>query len=419
MMKILDIAFKDLLHSFRSMFAVAMMLVVPLLITGLLYLAFGRSPGSASSAQLPITQVVVANLDQLPQGASVAVGQELLAVLDSKPLANLIQVTTASQEAEARQAVDTQKAGVAVIIPADLTSAILSQGGHATLTLYQDPTLTVGPVIVRGIVTQFIDGFTGASTGVSVVSQQFGQHGVPVDAGLIQDFITQYTHWVKTGSQAGQPLALKVEPLAANTGAQSSSFAGSIMIGMMIFFIFFTGAEEAQSIVREDEHKTLARLFTTATPRTVILAGKIASIFVTLAVQTTVLLLLSAFIFKIDWGNLGSVVLASVGTIAAAGGFGLFVMSFIKTNRQAGPVLGAVLALTGMAGGTITTGFQNLPDFYNTLTLLTPQGWALNAWKASLAGSLPGQVILPVAVLCLIGLVLFAIGAMIFRRRYA
>ena len=169
----------------------------------------------------------------------------------------------------------------------------------------------------------------------------------------------------------------------------------------------------------DPQHKTLARLFTTATPRTVILAGKIASIFVTLAVQTTVLLLLSAFIFKIDWGNLGSVVLASVGTIAAAGGFGLFVMSFIKTNRQAGPVLGAVLALTGMAGGTITTGFQNLPDFYNTLTLLTPQGWALNAWKASLAGSLPGQVILPVAVLCLIGLVLFAIGAMIFRRRYA
>jgi ABC-type multidrug transport system permease subunit len=151
----------------------------------------------------------------------------------------------------------------------------------------------------------------------------------------------------------------------------------------------------------------------------VVLAGKIVSIFVTLAVQVAVLLLLSALIFKIDWGNLGSIVLASVGTVAAAGGFGLFVMSFVKTNRQAGPVLGAVLTLTGVAGGTITTGFQNMPAFYNTLTLVTPQGWALNAWKASLAGSLPGQVILPVAVLCLIGLVFFAIGALIFRKRYA
>ncbi len=419
MLKIFDIAFKDLKHSFRSLFAVAMMLVVPLLITGLLYLAFGGSPGTASSAQLPLTQVVVANLDQPPQGAGVAAGQELLAVLDSKDLAAYIQVTTVSTEAEARQAVDTQKAGVAIIIPPNLTSAILSQGGHATLTLYQDPTLTVGPIIVRSVVTQFMDGFTGALTGVSVVSQQFGQRGLPVDASLIQDFITQYTNWVKTGSQASQPLALKLEPVAANVGAQANNaIAGPVMIGMMIFFIFFTGAEEAQSIVREDEHKTLARLFTTATSRTVILAGKIVSIFVTLAVQVTVLLVVSALIFKIDWGNLGSIILASIGTVAAAGGFGLFIMSLVKTSRQAGPVLGAVLTLTGVAGGTITTGFQNIPAFFNTLTLLTPQGWALNAWKASLAGNLPGQVLLPVAVLCLIGLVFFAIGALLFRRRY-
>ena len=94
-------------------------------------------------------------------------------------------------------------------------------------------------------------------------------------------------------------------------------------------------------------------------------------------------------------------------------------MSFVKNNRQAGSVLGAVLTLTGVAGGTVTTGFQNLPAFYTTLNLLTPQGWALKAWKASLAGGLPGDVILPAGVLCLIGLVFFALGAWRFRRRYA
>ena len=40
-MKILDIAFKDLTRSFRSAFAVGMMFVAPLLITGLIYFAFG------------------------------------------------------------------------------------------------------------------------------------------------------------------------------------------------------------------------------------------------------------------------------------------------------------------------------------------------------------------------------------------
>ena len=37
-MKILDIAFKDLLRSFRSAFGLVMMFVAPLLITGLIYL---------------------------------------------------------------------------------------------------------------------------------------------------------------------------------------------------------------------------------------------------------------------------------------------------------------------------------------------------------------------------------------------
>ena len=420
MLKVWDIALKDLLHSFRSLFAVAMMFVIPLAITGLLFLAFGRSPGAAASTQLAVTRVVVFNLDQPPQGSSLAAGQTLLAALSSPSLAGIMQVSPAATAAEARRAVDAQEAGVAVIIPANLSQALLSQDETAALTLYQDPTLTVGPLIVRQVVTQILDGFRGASTGVSVLSQQFAARSTPADAAQVQDFIAQYTAWVQAGSSATQPLALQVESVAAAASSQgSSNFAGPIMIGMMIFFIFFTGAEEAQSIVREDEHKTLARLFTTATPRTLILAGKITSIFVILAVQTVVLLGVSALVFDIHWGSLGSVVLAALGTIAAAGGFGLFIMSFVKNNRQAGPVLGAVLTMTGVAGGTVTTGFQNLPAFYTTLNLLTPQGWALKAWKMSLAGALPAEMLLPVGVLCLIGLLFFALGAWLFRRRYA
>lgn len=420
MSKILDIALKDMLHSLRSLFAVAMMLVVPLLITGLLYLAFGRTPGSTTSAQIATTQVVVANLDQPPQGANLAVGLQLVSLLNSSALSNLIQVAQVSTEADARQAVDTQKAGVAIIIPKNLTGTIISTGQTAQITLYQDPTLTVGPLIVRQVVSQFVDGFVGASIGISTITQQYSQHGAEVSNAAIQDFISQFTDWARTNAQSSSPLTLDVQPLTAPTSRQSNnSFAGSIMIGMMIFFIFFTGAEEAQSIVREDEHKTLARLFSTPTPRSFILAGKILSIFLILAVQITVLLVLSSMIFKINWGLFPSILLVSLGTIASAGGFGLFIMSLIKTTRQGGPVLGAVLTLTGVAGGTITTGFQNMPAFYNTLTLMTPQGWALNAWKACLAGNGPAQVILQVAVLFGIGLVFFIIGAFIFRRRYA
>ena len=51
-MKVFDIAFKDMLRYFRSTFAVGMMLVVPLLITGLIYAAFGGVLSSSETSGL-------------------------------------------------------------------------------------------------------------------------------------------------------------------------------------------------------------------------------------------------------------------------------------------------------------------------------------------------------------------------------
>jgi len=53
-MKILAIALKDLTQSFRSLFAIGMMVAAPLLITGLIYFAFGGLSGaSAARGTLP------------------------------------------------------------------------------------------------------------------------------------------------------------------------------------------------------------------------------------------------------------------------------------------------------------------------------------------------------------------------------
>src|SRR5690606_31301670 len=76
-----------------------------------------------------------------------------------------------------------------------------------------------------------------------------------------------------------------------------------IMGGMMVFYAFFTGASAMQTILVEDEEGTLPRLFTTPTPRAVIIGGKALAVVVTLVVQVTVLLLLGNLVFDIDWGE--------------------------------------------------------------------------------------------------------------------
>jgi len=237
--------------------------------------------------------------------------------------------------------------------------------------------------------------------------------------------IQKYTAWVKSNghdeSQAAPRLSI-VSPAGTaqeqNTN-QSAGMIGPIMAGMMVFFVFFMGANGADSIIREDEQGTLARLFTTPTTISSILGGKFIGIVICLCIQVAVLLLASTFLFGIQWGQPATILLVSLALVAASSGFGLLLMSFVRNSRQTGPVLGGVMMITGMLGGLFTTGIPNLSAAVDKVTLVIPQGWALLSWKLALSGAGPIQVIVPVLVLLALGLIFFAAGVARFRRRYA
>jgi ABC-2 type transport system permease protein len=192
----------------------------------------------------------------------------------------------------------------------------------------------------------------------------------------------------------------------------------SVFAGMLIFFMFFTGASTAQSILREHEEGTLARLFTTPTSRPTILAGKFLAVFFTLAVQAVVLVTASALAFKVDWGQPLSLLAVTLGLSVAAAGFGVCLVSLLKNNQQAGPAIGAVLAISGMLGGLFTTGFS-MPPAFQAINLAMPQGWALRGFNLVLDGAGLTQVLGPALVLAGMGAVLFAVGARLFARRFA
>lgn len=420
-MKILDIAFKDMLRSFRSLFAVGMMFVVPLLITGLIYFAFGGMRRGSDAPDLPVTKVIVVNLDQT-EGQNF--GELLIEFLGSEELAALISVSRMNDAAGARAAIDRQEAGVAIIIPPDFSSAMNDPDGRATLTLIQDPTLTLGPRIVADIVGGFADGFSGVKIALSVVADELAAQGVPFDQARQMTVVQQYAAWAtrQGGAAAGRSYpGIRAQSPAASADGSADPMArimGGIMAGMLIFFSFYGGAYTAQSILREDEEGTLARLFTTPTPRGVILGGKFVSVFITVAAQAVVLMTVSALAFGIQWGRPTAAALMTVGLVVAASGLGLFLISLIKTLRQSGPVIGGALTMTGMLGRLFSTGVR-MPAAFETITLLMPQGWALRGWRLALEGAGAGEVMAPLLVMLALGGIFFAIGVVNFRKRFA
>ena len=417
-MKVIDVALKDLRRVFRSPFSLIMMFGAPLLIAGLLYFAFGGLTSGTGSFSLPRTQVVVVNLDQPgPSANSFKAGEKLIGLLQNKDLADMLEITVAGNEANARTAVDTQKADVALIIPADFTRSATTPGAKAAVTFYQDPTLSIGPGIVKDLVNHYMDGFSGASIAADVAISGVQAMGTPQSA-IAEQVMLQYAaylgksdhdaalHIVSPGGASAQPTA-------------GATLIGPIMAGMLVLFVFFMGANGAQSIIKEHEEGTLARLFTTPVSQLGILGGKFLAVFVTLVIQTIVLLVASALIFHIVWGQPLPLIVSAFCMIVCATGFGVMLMSFIKETRQTGPVLGGVLTLTGLLGGLMTTSIPNVPAIMDTLSLSMPQGWAMRAMKLCLAGSSITGVLIPALVLIGLGLVFFVIGLSLFRRRFA
>ena len=195
---------------------------------------------------------------------------------------------------------------------------------------------------------------------------------------------------------------------------------GLTMAGQMIFFAFFTGAYSMMSILREDEEGTLARIFTTPTDRTSILTGKFVAVFITVILQGIVLMVAGHYAFGVNWGEFGGMTLALTGQVIAATGLGVLLIAFVKDSRQGGPVLGGGLTGLGMLGGLFTANMPNaMPAAMNTIANFTPQGWVLKSWRMVLDGQSAGDLLTPFLILMVMGVVMFAIGAVKFRKRFA
>ena len=197
---------------------------------------------------------------------------------------------------------------MAVIIPADFSQTAFMGHGESNIVLYHDPTLTVGPLIVKQLLAQVADSFSGARITLNVAEQQSGT----LAAAAARALAMQYAQWAQAQGEQQQngqhPLLTIQAPPVKVTNQNSASMMASMTAGMLVFFAFYTAAVMAQSILKEEEDGTPPRLFTTPAARAAILGGKFVAIFLMVVVQVTVVMIIASLLFKITWGDRKSVV---------------------------------------------------------------------------------------------------------------
>ncbi len=428
-MKLVDLAMKDLLRSFRSAFLVVFMFVMPLLTVAIFWFAFGGPSEGDGDFELATVPVLVVNQDlAVAQTGDLVMGDILVSFLQSEELADLVEAELMVDPVEARRAVDEQQAAVAVIIPSDLTAAVSDHEATAEIEVYQDPSLSIGPAIVQGIVQQFVDGFAGARIATEVVGMQFAEYGAVLDDAAQQELAMAYATWSSEQGREGIDQAISAIDVQESAGDAEpaggmSSVLGLIMAGMMVYYVFFTGASASQSILKEDEEGTLQRLFTTPTQQSTILAAKFVAVLVTLLVQTVVLVVLSDLVFGVRWGRPLPVALVIAGTVVLGSGFGVFLNSLIKHTKQSGIIYGVVLNVVGWIGigrmfAASVPGTESFARVAGTVSLVSPHGWAMQGLEYAMAGGDAAKVLPTVAVMLVLGGVFSVIAVFRFRNRF-
>jgi ABC-2 type transport system permease protein len=424
MMKTLDIAFKDLTRSFRSAFLVGVTIVAPLLLVGLIYFAIGGT--SSGTSDLPVIKVGVVNADRLPADAQLGqpLGENIRRLFFDENVESWITASDYADEASARAAVDKQEIDLAIVIPQNFTESFLAGETDIQVLIISDPTMNAALQMVQNMLTATLDGVIGSGIALQTVVERHQVVGLQPDPPQIQALIDRYDTWY-AGFQRDvfhhpdHAVLVMISPVTEGASENSmQKVLGLMMAGQMVFFAFFTGTYSMMSILREDEEGTLARLFTTPVERTSILAGKFLSVFLSVAVQGVVLIVAARYAFGIHWGEPMAVILALAGQVIVSTGLGVLLISFVKTTQQAGPVLGGGLTALGMLGGLFTSGLS-MPEAFTRLAIFTPQGWVIKAWNIVLIGQPLSELMTSFIVLMVMGIVMFVIGAMMFRKRFA
>jgi len=346
-----------------------------------------------------------------------------VALLKSDTFADFLSVSEAATEESGRAAVTAGEAGVAIIIPANFTEAMVQGQQTAEVQLYKDPTLQLGPQIVESIVRQVLDNFAAGTIATGVAINGLLESGVALDPALMANILDQVTAANSGGGQGGpaQLVETRLPPGFDESSNVVNEIISLIMGGMMIFFVFFTAAASIETILNEEERGTLQRLFTTPTSHRAILGGKSLAGVVTVTIQISVLMLFGRFIFGIDWGGLLPILLAIAGVVLAASGTGLFLVSLMQNTRQGGIIFGGVLTVAGMLGliPIFTSGVPNQPQSLKTISLLVPQGWAMRSLEIAHGGGAIVDILPIFAGLIAWALVLGFIGQYRLQKRFA
>ncbi len=362
-----------------------------------------------------LTNAIAFNLDQ----ANALVEEGVVEKPEVEPGSDLYL------DAVVMEAVDQGEYVAAIIVDSDFTQNLTyipmlnPQLEETGVTVYANSGSPISGGIIRsiaeGIVSQIATGTITIAATFSEMQESFG----PMAVGQAASTMDMAEAFACAFDPVSNVVGLKQETLQSSS-RDSTSGAVLVSVGsaQAMFFALFIAQFGVLSMHDERRNWTLQRLVMSPTPRSSILAGKLIGVFASVIFQLLMLFIALTLVGSIMQGQLaliwGSDVLAILLVLLSAAlgvsGLGMLMAGIIKSPEQAqvfNSVLNIALAVLGGAFGF------SLPKAISQFSLVY---WGRNAFDLLAAGQ--SDIGLNVLVLAVQGVVMFAIGIVLFNRRF-
>ncbi|MCL4263228.1 MAG: ABC-2 transporter permease [Anaerolineae bacterium] len=416
-MKVLAIAWKDLSITFRDRNALLLMILAPLVLSFIIGASFGNFLLGGSSVPFDQIPVLVVNEDDGEMG------EQFVATMQAGELAELLLVTEMTDLDEARAIVQRGEARAAVYIPAEFSTAVRGSTGSsspAIIAFYADPTATVTPNIVRGIVMQIANSFNTGAIGAQVtVEQLMGQTAVLGPALAQLGTVLEEQIGTQLG-EANSSVTINLRQISVGEieePVEISPFA-FFAPSMGILFLMFAMMDSTRSILEEERAGTLPRLLTTPIAHSELLMGKVGGVFLAGIIQFVVFVVASRLLFQLNWGqSVSGLALMVLAIVLAYTGLGLLIAAFARDVNQAA-IFGSVISLVFAALGGNFVNAQNFPPWLDQLSKITINRWGIDGLTAlTIYNGGLADVLMPAAILLGIGGLFFLLALWQFDRR--
>jgi ABC-2 type transport system permease protein len=217
--------------------------------------------------------------------------------------------------------------------------------------------------------------------------------------------------------------AEQVVPTVAVT-ARAAGAEDEIEYGMdsgaaqeLVLFVFVTSLSASSMLIETRRLGVSRRMLASPTPAGTVVLGEALGRYAIALFQGALILLGTALLFGVDWGNPLTASLVVALFAATATGAAILMGSVMSNEQQAGS-LGVFLGLALAALGGAMVPLEIFPPVMERIAHLTPHAWAIEALNETMAtGAGPAAVATDLAVLAIYAAALIAVATALFRRR--